>query len=1175
MSRNLIGSPIPIRERGDTNFNNECDVNFQAGQYTANGSVYHGTVISNLTLNARRQRYLASLSFGQLGTREASVRHALKETCEWVVSRQEVIKWLEPDENERQKLLWIKGKPGTGKSTIVKFMCNRIKRSRKNAIVLNFFFNARGSNFERSTAGTFRALLHQLLVIRSDLQSIFDTCNVHLDQQGNAEWTVEVLQSLLSAAISQLRGQQIIIFIDALDECSEDDIRDMLDYFEDDLQEAIDFESVNLYLCLSSRHYPHIDINYGQELVVEDQSEHMQDIEKFIDNKLRIGKDALAVRIKRELLRRSSGVFIWVVLVVKALKREFDHGNKHKLLSELQRTPQTIDELLQDLLGRDTDDQHLLVSCVQWVLFAYEPLEVGQLYLGIITSTGSLPENLDGVSEEDMERFLLHCSRGLIELTPGDDGVMQFIHESVREFFLAGNDLTRYGFGEPTTFIGRSHDRIKDSCALFNARIFQLDHPPYDPSNDKDYSLDMFGYHTVENIILHSEAAQRHGYDQVQFIRNFDLPGYTRLIQHKKCFVHLPSRPTLRHVLVVNHAVNLPDLIEAQASDVWSTEIWGELDEPVSIERFAPKFDLTYYDDLLQPLDLKRIIIEDYSPSDFAAPPIENALEAAVAIGNRAMVRTLLLRITKTVAENVLGPNRGLGNEEVDILVQTIFALDWLTVDARNKMLSCLVGTSSVTTTPSAGTLQKCAVYCGHWLLVAVLVQASETILDWAWQPSDNDNSHHFPGTSLCRNSLLLRACKAGQWLLAKKMLMRPDASEHKFLTKMTMVPLALSEIGNVNSQPGDRKAVLKLLFEWTEFSYETSPTRLQLARQCLVHRDVEALEIINTMMEVPVEQLTIYERLQYLLLTNRWSEADYQSFKELGIKEGRGIVSSLVISKASEEVITNVLSKERRHFSYSEVASLRRAILEYHKLEDQLDNSQRSSNTFGYLCIARAAIHTDDLSVIEMLINQNLIGPRYGESYMELKIARALYQPLLSCIRQDRTTTLRAFFRSKYIHGDIRTEYTTQSLEWIAQKEAKGQGSRSIIADNYELSRDTRDVFKPQWNMARDLLLRQLENMHINVKRVMRERGGPQRRWAIMNLQDMTGQSRLAMSIERLRGKGRLILLHERPDCPRIEVHWDIYSKSQQHVRLPSGRRHGIVHLDTSHGEPILWLSE
>ncbi|KAF2221925.1 hypothetical protein BDZ85DRAFT_283061 [Elsinoe ampelina] len=1129
MSRNLIGSPIPIRERGDTNFNNDCDVNFQAGQYTANGSVYHGTVISNLTLNspspqsplidhqaeirtARRQRYLASLSFGQLGTREASVRHALKETCEWVVSRNEVTKWLEPDENERQKLLWIKGKPGTGKSTIIKFMCNRIKRLRNNAIVLNFFFNARGSNFERSTAGTFRALLHQLLLIRSDLQSIFDTCNVHIDQQGNAEWTVEVLQSLLSAAIGQLRSQQIIIFIDALDECSEDDIRDMLDYFEDDLQEAIDSESVNLYLCLSSRHYPHIDINYGQELVVEDQSEHMQDIEKFIDNKLRIGKDALAVRIKRELLRRSSGVFIWVVLVVKALKREFDHGNKHKLMSELQRTPQTIDELLQDLLGRDTDDRHLLVSCVQWVLFAYKPLEVGQLYLAIITSTGSLPEDLEGVSEEDMERYLLHCSRGLIELTPGDDGVMQFIHESVREIFLAGNDLTQYGFGGPTTFTGRSHDRIKDSCALFNARISQLHHPPHDPSDDKNYTLDMFGHYTVENIILHSEAAQRHGYNQVHFIRNFDLPGYTRLIQHKKCFVHLPSRPTLPHVLVVNYAVNLLELIEAQASDIWSTEIWAELDGPVSIEQLTLKFNLTYYHDLLQPLDLHRVVIEEYSPSEFLTPSVENALEAAVAIGNRGMVRTLLLRISKTVAENVLGPNRNLGDEEIDILVQTIFDLDWVTVDARNKILRSLVGTSSETSTPSAGTLQKCAVYCGLWSLVSVLVEASETVLDWAWQSPDNDNSDHFSGTPLCRDSLLLRACKAGQWLLAKKMLMRPDASEHKFLSNMTMVPLALSEIGNVNSQPDERKAVLKLLFERTKFSYETSLTKLQLARQCLLHRDVEALEIINTAMEIPVEQLTVYERLQYLLLTDRWSEVDYQSLNELGIKKERGIISSTIVSRASEEVITHVLSKvcfgykgtsplknlERRHFSYSEVASLRRAILEYHKLEDQLDNSQRSSNTFGYLCIARAAIHTNDLSVIELLIDQSLLGPRYGESYMELKIARALYQPLVSCIRQDRTTTLRAFFRSKYIHGDIRTEYTTQSLEWIARKEAKGQGSRSIIADNYDLSRDTRDDFRPQWNMARDLLLRQLENMHINVKRVMRERGGPQRRWAI-----------------------------------------------------------------------------
>jgi hypothetical protein len=66
-------------------------------------------------------------------------------------------------------LIWIKGKAGTGKSTILKFAAERghvPKRGHvpeKDELILMHFFNGRGTDIEKSAEGMYRTLLVQLL----------------------------------------------------------------------------------------------------------------------------------------------------------------------------------------------------------------------------------------------------------------------------------------------------------------------------------------------------------------------------------------------------------------------------------------------------------------------------------------------------------------------------------------------------------------------------------------------------------------------------------------------------------------------------------------------------------------------------------------------------------------------------------------------------------------------------------------------------------------------------------------------------------------------------------------------------------------------------------------------------------------------------------------------------
>lgn len=73
-----------------------------------------------------------------------------------------ILYWLDTAKlGEHHGSLWIKGKPGTGKSTLMKFaFCNTYLKGR---IVISFFFNARGEGLEKSTMVTYQSLLLQLL----------------------------------------------------------------------------------------------------------------------------------------------------------------------------------------------------------------------------------------------------------------------------------------------------------------------------------------------------------------------------------------------------------------------------------------------------------------------------------------------------------------------------------------------------------------------------------------------------------------------------------------------------------------------------------------------------------------------------------------------------------------------------------------------------------------------------------------------------------------------------------------------------------------------------------------------------------------------------------------------------------------------------------------------------
>lgn len=132
-------------------------------------------------------------------------------------------------------------------------------------------------------------------------------------------------------------------------------------------------------------------------------------------------------------------------LVVEILNKEHDGGRIHALQQRLRDIPGDLHALFHDILTRDRHYRGELLLCIQWVLFAKQPLRPEQLYFAILS--GIEPRevlskwNPDEVTAPDIKRFILRTSKGLTEVTKSKTPTVQFIHESVKDFLLKENGL--------------------------------------------------------------------------------------------------------------------------------------------------------------------------------------------------------------------------------------------------------------------------------------------------------------------------------------------------------------------------------------------------------------------------------------------------------------------------------------------------------------------------------------------------------------------------------------------------------------------------------------------------------------------------------------------------------------------------------------------------------------
>ena len=501
---------------------------------------------------------LRALAFPEMDQRGEEIKSASNGTCAWLFEHPEYRIWSA----KTHGLLWIKGKPGAGKSTILKHILKYALRQDEEApLKLSFFFHGRGVEIQRSPLGLYRALCHQLL---SQIPNSFDglvqlfikKCDTIGKPGEDWDWRTEEIRGFFELALRKVTQRPILLFVDALDECGEDAAVGLAKDFQS-MMKNLDANS-QLRVCFTCRHYPILTLKYSSEICVED--ENKKDIETYVEAEL-LQEDSDSHGLAQAITTRAFGSFQWAYLVTKRVLTLKRKGKSIEVIDEeLKQIPKDLNELYTELIQNiPPEDKPDALKLIEWVCFAFRPLTLDVIHLAMALEIDG-PKDYESYDrrakkfasdDESLKRRVTTLSCGLIEIQEsGDRLIAQFIHQSVQDFLLqSGMHLLT---GETIdTAIGKAHHRLSRMCFCYITMDEVIKSTSKKSQAKSPY---LFLNYSVTAFMDHAAKAEAYSIPQDDLLTYFGAPSkkllryWTRLYGHRGADISKNAGSTYLHL---------------------------------------------------------------------------------------------------------------------------------------------------------------------------------------------------------------------------------------------------------------------------------------------------------------------------------------------------------------------------------------------------------------------------------------------------------------------------------------------------------------------------------------------------------------------------------------------------------------------------------------------------
>lgn len=439
---------------------------------------------------------LHGLYFEGIDKRESDIEAPHDSTFRWMFDHaqcQHTNSQLWPDfqdwlKNKSCSTYWIAGKPGSGKSVMMKYIAThdatrtllKTQAGSSLLLVLKYYAWKRAPRgLQKSIAGLKRTLLYQAISLQPELIPWIAPRRyafAHILQQPDPSiyppwesWEIDESFSYLFA--HREPKAKLAIFIDGLDEL-EDPVTQVTSLVESmtgtlrsfgnlgvlrsgDQSIVTEHSMQPIKICISGRPWTRFEDTLRKGLVLEMHVRTRDDIQNFVqgsfkDNngfkEMKAANPEKIDQITSEIVSSARGVFRWVKPIVDSTLTKFSAGNSfdtilHSLADFVYEDMNTTYEDIWNTL--DLEERGKASWLFQLLRAAAEPLPWLVMYMADEYDSQTIKRDEtskltdSSITEawlKSLKRRLATRTRGLLEIAPEVDGYVDFTHHTAQQW---------------------------------------------------------------------------------------------------------------------------------------------------------------------------------------------------------------------------------------------------------------------------------------------------------------------------------------------------------------------------------------------------------------------------------------------------------------------------------------------------------------------------------------------------------------------------------------------------------------------------------------------------------------------------------------------------------------------------------------------------------------------
>ncbi|PYI31786.1 hypothetical protein BP00DRAFT_303630, partial [Aspergillus indologenus CBS 114.80] len=372
-------------------------------------------------------------------------------TGRWIFDQSQFRQWLETDSST--DILWCIGGPGTGKSTLMSFVIDEIKRSHTgpDAAAAYYYCDYRMRTTQPMVLvlgcmiKTFAGHLNSL---PQSLDALYDKC-----RRENRQPVVTELEVIMNEICSLFKSP--FVLIDALDEFSPADMTQTRHLIR--LLDKLAQNGARVFVTSRSRPEP---FPAGNSLVLEyaadseDVRSHVLYVLKSDDMMVDLLDPQLEEEICNTIVSQAGGMFLLAVLHLQNIRDQISRAGIRKSLKTLSSDlGDAYDKSFDALSHQSAARKDLALRALRWVACAYRPLSALELRHALATD--------DEVWDRDKLsplRLIIGSCCGLLSVDGMED------HAQVR---LVHHTLQQYLQSTQPDWYVRAHTVITQTCLQY------------------------------------------------------------------------------------------------------------------------------------------------------------------------------------------------------------------------------------------------------------------------------------------------------------------------------------------------------------------------------------------------------------------------------------------------------------------------------------------------------------------------------------------------------------------------------------------------------------------------------------------------------------------------------------------------------------------------------------